>query len=99
MASPETMESVLQAAEKAWKKHLTKQKNSTKMDGMGAQPKQAVAEANQTVFSAHEAAMKIPARRKSQELFAAAFAHPQGSTQRLQAFKEYLKALRDEHAR
>jgi hypothetical protein len=47
----------------------------------------------------HTAGEETSIRRKSQELFATTFTYPEGSTQRLQAFKEYLKALRDEHAR
>ena len=33
----------------------------------------------------------------SQKLFQAAFTHPGGSRERLEAFSKYLKALREEH--
>jgi hypothetical protein len=39
------------------------------------------------------------APRKSRKLLTRAFSQPEGSSERLQAFSEYLNALHDEHAK
>jgi hypothetical protein len=36
---------------------------------------------------------------KSRKLLVRAFSHPEGSSERLQAFSKYLNALHDEHAK
>jgi len=43
----------------------------------------------------------VPTRspRKSRKLLVSAFSHPEGSSERRQAFSKYLNALHDEHAK
>jgi hypothetical protein len=45
------------------------------------------------------ASAKSTGRPESRELLAKAFSHPEGSSDRLQDFSEYLNALHDEHVK
>jgi hypothetical protein len=55
--------------------------------------------AHRNKFAKDQTPSQLAASPKSRKLLAKAFSQPEGSSERLQVFSEYLNALHDEHAK
>jgi hypothetical protein len=82
---------------------LTVQKASNRLKGVKAKQKRATVpvSSRQEIRHVRTAEGQAPARspREARKLLVRAFSHPEGSSERRQAFSEYLNALHDEHAK
>jgi hypothetical protein len=82
---------------------LTARKTGNKLDDMKAKQKRMAGRAGSQGEVRRVRISESPApassARESRKLLVRAFSHPEGSSERRQAFSEYLNALHDEHAK